>query len=136
MLIHPISGQRRTTLLEFYMPRETQRESAHVALNAMRALLRHLAELDGPKLFAFTSLYRLNFVDADSHQRPVIVRIIPGCTRAEDGPLSPLFHIQYPPTVETARDDRLWVLNTAETVEQAAELLFAAFDNSAYSPTS
>lgn len=136
MVIHRISGQKRKTLLEFYEPNDRQFESAHVSLNAMRFLLHYLYQLDGPELFAFTSIYRLNFVDADTHKRPVIARIIPGCTPAQDGPLSPLFHIDYPPTPDVARDDRKWVLNSAETVEQAGELLLAAFDNSAFSPYS
>ena len=136
MIIHRISGQKRKTLLEFYEPFEAQFESAHVALNAMRSLLRHLDQLDGPELFAFTSHYRLNFVDADTHKRPVIARIIPGCTPAHAGPFSPLFHIDYPPEPDVARDDRKWVLNTAETVEQAGELLLDAFANSAFSPHS
>jgi hypothetical protein len=136
MIIHRISDQKRKTLLEFYEPYDGQLESAHVALIAMCSLLRYLDQLDGPELFAFTSLYRLNFVDADTHQRPVIARIIPGCTPALDGPLSPRFHIDYPPTPDVARDDRKWVLHTAETVEQAGELLLAAFANSAFSPYS
>jgi hypothetical protein len=136
MVIHRISGQKRKTLLEFYEPYDAQLETAHVALNAMRSLLRYLDQLDGPELFAFTSHYRLNFVDADTHQRPVIARIIPGCTPPHAGPLSPLFHIDYPPTPDVARDTRKWVLNTAETVKQASELLLAAFENSAFSPYS
>ena len=43
MIVHRISGQKRKTLLEFYGKRyDTQPPSAHVALDGMCDMLRHL----------------------------------------------------------------------------------------------
>lgn len=136
MIIHRITGQKRKTLLEFYEPRENQLESAQVALRGIQALLRRLAEIDGPELFAFTSHYRLNFVTTDSHSVPVIARVVPGCTSDTDEPLSSLFHISYPTTPDAGRDDRTWAFLTAESVPGAVECLSQAFRKSPFSPYS
>lgn len=136
MKIHRISGQKRKTLIQFYEPTERQLETARIALTAMQAFLRKLGEVDGPELYAFTSHYRLNFVSIDSHTVPVIARVFPGCTVPSNGPLSPRFHISYPPTLDVGRDDRAWPVRTASNVENAVDLLFMAFRMSAFSPFS
>ena len=135
MIVHRISGQKRKTLLEFYGKRyDTQPQSAHVALDGMCDLLRHLKTIDGPELFVFTSHYNLCFVDGDSHTNPLIARVAPGCTEEDDGPLAALFHIGYPPTPDVARKDTEWVHRTAEDVTRAGELLLDALCKSAFSP--
>lgn len=134
MIIRRISGQKRKSLIQFYEPFDGQPQSARVALPAMQQLLNSLYEIDGPDLFAFTSHYRLNFVSGDSHTLPVIARVTPGCTPTSQGAFSPLFHISYPANPEVGRDDRDWPINTAESVEEAIQLLFSAFRNSAFSP--
>ncbi|HBE70364.1 MAG TPA: hypothetical protein DDW52_19620 [Planctomycetaceae bacterium] len=134
MIIHRISGQKRKTLIEFYEPFDAQTDTAKIALPAMQEFLRRLMEIEGPELYAFTSHYRLNFVASDSHTVPVIARVIPGCTPLADGSPSPLIHVIYPPNEDVGRDDRSWPLKTAESVDDAIALLFAAFRESAFSP--
>ena len=136
MIIHRISGQKSKTLLEFYGKRyDSQPRSAHVALDGMCDLLRHLEAIDGPELFAFTSHYNLCFVDSDSHTSPLIARVAPGCTAEDAGPLAALFHIGYPPTPDVARQDTQWVHRTTEGITAAGELLLDATRRSAFSPT-
>ena len=136
MVIHRITGQKRKTFLEFYTPYDGQFDSAHIALDAMRELLQRLFTLDGRELFAFTSHYRLNFLHTDTHTGHVIARIIPGCTPDSNGPMSALFHIGYPPSVDAQRDGSDWVFKTATTVDDAVRDLLLAFRESAFSPYS
>ncbi|MEO1618354.1 MAG: hypothetical protein AAFV88_21055 [Planctomycetota bacterium] len=135
MIVHRISGQKRKTLFEFYGKRyDSQPRSAHVALDGMCDLLRHLETIDGPELFVFTSHYNLCFVDGDSHTNPLIARVAPGCTTDDAGPLAARFHIGYPPMPDVARKDAEWVHHTAENVTLAGELLLEALRKSAFSP--
>jgi hypothetical protein len=134
MIIHRISGQKNKTLFEFYTPTESQRESTHVALNGMRQLLRHLDTVDGPELYAFTSLSRLCFVNGDDYKLPVIAMVVPGCGGETPGNRRVLFHIGYPPTPNVLRDHTKWNTETTDDVYTAAELLLQAFRSSAFSP--
>ena len=134
MIIHRITGQKRKTFREFYTPYDRQSERAHVALRGMQSLLEHLFALDGPELFAFTSHYRMCFVNEDSHTCPIIARIVPGCIDDEALGHIPLFHIGYPPTAAVLRHYDQWTRESFTEVNAAGEYLLQSFQRSAFSP--
>ena len=77
--------------------------------------------LDGPELYAYTSLYILNFIQEESQRRKVIASVMPGYFPEDNGRLTPMIRIDCPPTIDVAVDVREWTSNLAGSIPQAGD---------------
>lgn len=134
MKINQISAQGKKTLLEFYTPNERQSEGVHATLNGMHRLLRHLETVEGPEMYAYTSIFRLNFVNGDDYRLPTIALIVPSYEPSDQDGYVPVFHIGYPPTADVAGSEEDWIQSTTTDVEEAGDLLLRAIRLSAFTP--
>lgn len=131
-----ISAQGKKTLLEFYTPNERQIEGVHATLNGMHRLLRHLDTVEGPELYAYTSIFRLKFVSGDDYRLPTIALIVPSYELTDQKGYVAIFHIGYPPTADVAGSEEDWIPSTTTDVEEAGNLLLRAIRLSAFTPVS
>ncbi len=134
MKIQQIAAQGKKTLLEFYTPNERQSEGVHATLNGMHRLLRHLQTVDGPDVYAYTSIFRLCFVSGDDYRLPRIALVVPSYQLTDQGEYVAVFHIGYPPTPDVATSEVDWIQWTTTEVEEAGRLVVRAIRLSAFTP--
>lgn len=129
-----ISDQSRCTLHQEFETDDSAGEGKQIAFAAMQRLLAELDAADGPSLFVYTSLFRVCFVAGDDFRLPTITRCAPYYRTVESGEHVAAFQIAFPHATDLGRSDENWTKWTANTIEDAAQMILASIQQSAFRP--